>query len=172
MATFTPAGAKGANASFSVEYEGVYEALGMLKNLRQDLRRLANGDLRRESQQIGEAVRPFIEQLVASSPAPQADEVAKTVRTKSDRMVVLRIGAVQPTGLSGWRRGRAGNARWKGSIAWGVEHGPYPGSPNYYKVGRNNAGYAIGPNMGRIEQRIKPEYEKLLVHTLRRWGLI
>jgi len=185
--------------SLDIHYTGLDSALRILGSSRDGLqmldpstRRMANSQLRFGSKQIGLQLMPYVEGLVAGGAAPQAQAMSKTLTTKSDRMVVIMVGGKNPKGMSkaaaarlrrtggdppagvlrGWRSGKAGNKRWKGSLAWGVERGAFPGTPDRYKVGRSGTGHVLGSNLDAIGARAIPPYTELVRDVLKAAGLI
>jgi hypothetical protein len=117
-----------------------------------------------------DVARTTVKPLLERGPAPQSEKLATTIRHKVDRIPTIKIGAVNPP-LSGFRAGAAGNARWRTSLAWGVEKGPGPGQPNRYGIPRANQGHVIGPNLDRIQAAIVPEYEGLVRLALESAGV-
>ena len=160
----------GSDARFSIELDGLDELLSNIGGFEKDVRRLVNGQLRRESRAIAQAALPLVRRLVAAGPAPQSKKMADTVRAKSDRMPMVVLGAVNPR-LSGFRRGPRA-ARNKGSLAWGVEKGPAGGpreAPrNVYGIARRSRGYVIGPNIDRIGDAVIPAYADALLAGMKR----
>lgn len=112
-----------------------------------------NYALRQEARDIAESVRPHVALLVAMSPAPQAQALAKTVRTKPDRVPVIIVGKTNPKFGSGFRRkgeSAASTKQRRGSLAHGVIYGPKggkratPPDENYYApLQRDDKGGAI-----------------------------
>ena len=82
----------GSDARFSIELDGLDELLSNIGSFEKDVRRLVNGQLRRESREIAQAALPLVRRLVAAGPAPQSKKMADTVRAKSDRMPMIVLG--------------------------------------------------------------------------------
>lgn len=161
----------------TVEVDGVAESLAILTRAGANLRGLdtgnvymANADLRYRARMLADDLaRTTVAPLLRSAPAPQGAKIADTLRAKSDRMPVVIIAARNPR-LSGWRPGRAGNSRWRGSIAWGVERGP--ASPvNRYRIPRRPGGYVLGPNKQLIADRSRDRYRGIVADALRIAGV-
>ena len=117
---------------------------------------------------------------VASAPAPQAAAFVATLRAKSDRKIMIVLGATNPR-LSGFRRTRpAARKRAKGSLAWGVELGPAGGprtgprgghrhrSNVYGGIGRRSytSGYVFGSHMDEIGDAVAPAYMDALARAV------
>ena len=160
-----------------VTVAGLDKSLGILTKAGAQLHGLdsgkvyaANSAMRAAAKQLAERLaRTTISPLLQRASAPQGPAMARTVRPRVDRMPVVRIGATNPR-LSGWRRNPL-NSRYRGSIAFGVERGWFPGSRNYYQQNRRASGYVIGPNMGLIAQRVKPDYEAIVLAALTSAGV-
>lgn len=162
------AGADIGGGRFTFKVEGAYESIAVLNAASANVLGLDMGSVRMAKSEMRGMAKALAEQtataivrpLVHSSPAPQAHKIAETIRPKSDKLVIIRIGAVNPK-LSGWRRGSG--TRHKGSLAWGVEKGPHPSAKkNVYRVPRNEGGYAIGPNLDRIAAYVQPKYADIV----------
>jgi hypothetical protein len=163
------------SSDFSIELQGLDSLLDDLKHFQADIRKLVNGELRRESKEIATAALPTVRRLVAAGRTPQSRKMADTARAKSDRMPIVRIGAVNPK-LSGFRRG-SNSDRMRGSLAWGVEKGPAGGPrgrlrSNVYGVPRSSGGYVIGPHVGTIADAVVPAYADALERAMHNAGLL
>lgn len=179
--------ARGApGASYTLRIDGLQSCLDRFQTLEGELRRQANGDLREVAVGVAREMVPVVSRIVASGGAPQSGKVADTVRAKKDRKPLVRVGAVNPK-LSGFGRSRAGNARHKGSVAFGVEYGPGGGHrprPSPYGKAGSRGGNAQGADfypganqpLGRREQMMLQAFTDAYTHELsvvmRRWGLI
>lgn len=169
------AGTRGApGAAFTIELQGLESVLADLQYFSRDVKRLVNGELRRESKMIATAALPVIRGLVARGRPPQSEKMADTVRARYDRVPMVAVGAVNPR-LSGFRSRRPTSARAKGSLAWGVEKGPAGGPRtrprNVYGVPRSSRGYALGPGSARIADAVVPAYARALEAAMDRAGL-
>lgn len=171
-------GQRTSGAEFTVAMDGLTESLAVLTRAGAKLHDLetgavyaSNSTLRAAAKQLAERVAAdTVGPLVAAGPARQSPKMADTIRAKVDRMPVIRIGAVNPA-LSGFRRGRGANARYRTSLAWGIERGPGPGQPNRYGIPRRAGGHVIGPNLDRIARRVVPEYEPMVRLALEAAGV-
>lgn len=158
--------------SLTVRAQGLDASLKILTKAGANLHGLDSGAVFAANRQMKDAARNLAEQLarttvvplVRSGPAAQSTAMAATVRPKTDRMPIVRIGATNPR-LSGWRRS-ANSRRWRGSLAWGIERGQFPGSPDYYRAPRRNSGYVIGANIPLITRRALPLYEEIVYQAL------
>jgi hypothetical protein len=133
----------------------------------------ANREMRAAAKKIAaDVLIPQMKRTARSSPVPIARAMAETARAKSDRLIMVQVGAVNPP-LSGFKRG-VGAKRAKGrtggrmrdassrtfrtTLAWGSEFGPLggrrqpsrgsnvPGGPvNHYRVPRKESGYWVLP---------------------------
>jgi hypothetical protein len=130
-------------------------------------RTAANRQLREAAKEIAQDILiPQMKRTARSAPVPIARAMAETARAKSDRLIMVQVGGVNPP-LSGFRRG-IGTKRRKGgaagrtsgrreatsrtfrtTLAWGSEFGPLGGRAkpsrgsnvparevNHYKVAR------------------------------------
>lgn len=157
---------RGESSTFKVEIEGVDATLRLLTRSRADLLgmdqhavRAANSHIRFAAKQMGERLAStYVRPWVAAGPAPQSKAMSATVRPKSDRVITIRVGATNPR-LSGFRRG---NPRHRGSLAWGVEKGRYPGSRDLYRLPRSTRGYVIGPRLGQLAAVAAPDYRDMV----------
>jgi hypothetical protein len=171
-------GQMSSGAQFTLGVDGLQESLAVLTKAGANVRGLetgavyfANSALRAAAGQLAVDVsRTTIAPLVLAGPAPQSRAMAQTIRHKVDRMVVIRIGATNPP-LSGFKSGKAGNRRWRTSLAWGIEKGPGPGRPNRYRITRREGGHVIGPNLTLIEARTVPRYRELVRIALETAGV-
>jgi hypothetical protein len=143
-----------------------------------------NYELRQEARNIAETVRPHIALMVALSPAPQSQALAKTVRTKSDRVPVVIIGKTNPRFKSGFRRKSEAAASTKarrGSLAHGVVFGPKGGKrdtrvdENYYAPQRrDDTGGAIMRSVrhGSIFEIAAEQYVAAYLEILTHHGFV
>ena len=142
--------------------------------------RLANSQLRFEAKQVADRFgQDVVAPLVAAHGGPIGDKMADTIRPKADRLPIVRIGAVNPK-LSGFKSRNRGEAsprrnippaRWKGSLAWGLEFGPHPQSKaNRYGRGRSSGGYVLGSRMTELADKLAPLYVPLLAAAMETAG--
>ena len=154
-------------------------------------RRLAaNREMRAAAQAIGrDLLIPQMKRTARSSPTKIARAMAETARAKSDRLIMVQVGGVNPA-LSGFRRGvgvKRANGRssssgrdassrtFRTTLAWGSEFGPaggrrqpsrgdnIPARPvNHYRVPRLN------PDGGR-GYWVLPAVENVMVKAQDRW---
>lgn len=148
--------------------DSVNDFLRRLQDLGKPQRTIENAIVRGMAYQAALRLQPIVERGVRSSPAPQAAAMSATVRAKRDRMIVIRVGAVNPR-LSGWRR-RAGNSQWRGSLAWGVEKGNYPGTRDEYGVARSSVGHGVARVLPELTDKAAEAYADIILEVVRRNG--
>lgn len=118
-------------SSLSIDVDGMTETLRAFRGLETDIRRQANGELRKAA---GDCARGLVAELrasAASSGVPVAPRVAATARVKSDRLPAVSIGGAKRVGRYGAPAAR---------LLWGSEHGPrsdinrfgVPAGPGYW----------------------------------------
>lgn len=144
----------------------------------------ANRELRTAAKSIAtDILIPQMKRTARTAPDKIARAMAETARAKSDRIVVVQVGGVNPP-LRGFKRGvghkrargrtmstgRDSTSRnWRTTLAWGSEFGPWPGGRavkadksrggfvNHYRVARTSRGYwvipAITDVMGKAQAR-------------------
>ena len=181
--------------------DGLQDALGgiadgLVWNDKGDLiprKTAANREMRQAAKRIAKDVLvPEMQRTASSAPVPIARAMAATARAKSDRLIMVQVGGVNPP-LSGFRRGigtkrRALGARGRTSgkreatsrtfrttLAWGSEFGPKGGrrkptrgsnipggAVNHYKVPRNERGYWALPAVENVMGRAQDLWEEAL----------
>lgn len=153
-------------------------------------RTAANRELRGAAKDIArDLLIPQMKRTARSSPVPIARAMAETARAKSDRIIAVQVGGVNPP-LSGFRRGRgvkrAGGRRsssgrdatsrtFRTTLAWGSEFGPKGGrrlptrgnniparAVNHYKVPRNERGYWVLPAVQDVMTKATQRYREAL----------
>lgn len=125
-----------------------------------------NSELRRASKEIAEELIPVLRSSARGT--PQAAGIAATARAKSDRIVRVSLGTVNPPWAS-WGRGRSAAART--AVAFGSNYGPR-GSVNYYQASRNDAGYYVEPAVKRAEDNAMERYKAALIRIARKYGAL
>lgn len=127
-----------------------------------------NRELRAVSKLIASDLLPEVRAAVAASGAPQAAAMAATARVHSDRVPVVAVGKVNPKFSTRFRGGDT--KRRRGALAHGVVYGPLGGKrsttarENYYRIGRDSSGGALGASM-----RTGPIYDKACEAYLKQW---
>jgi len=169
----------------SVKVTGVAELEAFLRDqiAREDLNP-AKGQLRQGTKTIAnDYLIPELKATAASSGVPIAPAMAATARTRTDRLVVVTIGRVNPK-LSGFKsavgiakaekQGRKRHSQsMRTSLAWGSDLGPHPSNPgNPYGVPRNEQGYWVRATIARpdVFQTVKEKYQELLGQILNDYG--
>lgn len=177
------------------DIHGLAEVRRLLARIAREDLNVANRELRQGTKRIANDVLiPALKQSARASGVPIAPKMADTLRTRTDRFIHVRVGAVNPK-LSGFKKGqgtqkirRRGNASassqgYRTTLAWGSELGPWPnghavkkdgskGAPvNHYKVGRSRSHWvASGANAPGTWQSVKRAYQGLLNQILRDYG--
>lgn len=164
-------------AGTSVQVHGLVE---LVRELKGPTFRDVNAALRLHARSIADDLAPHIRLAVRLSPAPQARGMSDTIRTKNDRLPVVVIGKVNPKFSTEKRfTRRTGNsARRRGAIAHGVIYGPKgghpagPGGVNFYRIGRDDSGGALGRSLkqGPMMQRASDAYLDAYTNVLRAHG--
>lgn len=187
---FTFFGQNRGSGGMYVTWENLDVVRIILANTEDGLRTTANREMRQGTVKIAnEVVIPALKQSAASSGVPIAPAMADTMRAKSDRVVTVRVGAVNPK-LSGFKRGvgegrakKTGNQhlKWgsatsrnyRTTLAWGSEMGPGSTSHgNHYAVARNESGYWVQPgiNSNGTLEKVKAAYAKLLDSIIEKYS--
>ena len=129
----------------------------------------ARKEIRTASKQIAERhLIPELKASAGSSPVPIASRMADTARARSDRVVFVKVGAVNPR-LSGFRRGQA---KYRTGMAWGSERGPVPGArvDNYGVPYVGDRGYWVRPAVEKTGSKAADEYAAMLHRVMRKYG--
>jgi hypothetical protein len=155
-----------------VTFENLDRVNAILAEVEDSLKKTASGEMRAGAKDIAnQIVIPQLKRAARSSPIRMSRALAETARAKSDRVVMVQIGGVNPP-LEGFRRGvgegraqgkktstgRVSTSRtWRTTLAWGSELGPWPGGRapradgsrgapvNHYRAARNESGYWVQP---------------------------
>jgi hypothetical protein len=182
-------------ASFDIH--GVDEVRRLMTRIAREDLNPAKRDLRQGTKKIAQEVLiPALKMSALASGVPIAPKMADTMRARTDRIINVRVGAVNPR-LSGFRKGvgvqrapmrRRGNAAassqgYRTTLAWGSERGPWPngravrkngsaGAPvNHYGVARSRSHWvASGANAPGTWRALKDAYQDLLNRILRNYG--
>lgn len=159
------------------EYVKVIGLKALVTPLRGKAFKDVNRELRVVSKKIAAEVRPEVVSAVRQSRAPQAFPMADTTRVKSDRIPVLSVGAVNPKFARHTFRRPSGSAKLRrGAMAHGVVYGTKggrrKGGGDYYKIGRDESGGALGKSLsgGRAMRKAKRAYLREYGKVLRRYG--
>ena len=185
--------------------DGLQDALGgiadgLVWNDKGDLiprKTAANREMRQAAKRIAKDVLvPEMQRTASSAPVPIARAMAATARAKSDRLIMVQVGGVNPP-LSGFRRGigtkrralgaagrtsgkrEATSRTFRTTLAWGSEFGPKggrarpsrgantPSGPvNHYKVPRKEAGYWVLPAVDDVHDRATGRWEDAVNHII------
>lgn len=142
-----------------IEIDGLKECLDAFKSLDTELRKNANGELRKASKAIAKDLIP----LLGGSGAPQEAAILAAAGPKPDRYVVVAVPNRKPK-LSGVKKTPAAMAKRLGFAIEGGSaaeqfHGPAYGS-------------MVARHIDRIARQAIPRYERELVAIMRKYGLI
>lgn len=176
--------------------DGLYDVQRTLALIAAEDLNVAKRELRQGTKRIAEErLIPALWMGANSSGVPIAPALAQTARARTDRVVTVRIGAVNPK-LSGFKRGKASkrggrqllnpttdrnsktpqkaySQEQRTSLAWGSDLGPHPSNPvNHYGVPRNNRGYWVKSTVAAngTWESVAKAYEDLLDQLLRDYG--
>jgi len=140
------------SGGFYVTWDNVASVQRVMNDIEDSLRKQMNGELRTAAKQIADdEVIPELIRSAGASGVPIAPKMAATARAKSDRMVMVQIGGVNPklSGFKAYKRSKgkklksgrdATSKNYRTTLAWGSDRGPYPGSTvNHYAVGRSSS---------------------------------
>ena len=132
---------------FGIQVEGIAQTLKALNKLSKE----GNKAAKAEAMKIAEVLASRIRARLNSSPDPRYRALAASVRVGSDRVPVIRIGALANPKVSG-----GGGPR---ELVIGLEFGADQSGPNGWRFpprtprfGRGNHGYYIFPT-ARVNQR-------------------
>jgi hypothetical protein len=166
----------------SVHVTGLVELVAQLKG---PAFRDVNQAMRPMARSIADELRPHVELALRLSPAPQAKAMAGTVRTKSDRVPVMVIGATNPKFSAHKFTHKGETARQRklrrGSLAHGVIFGPKGGKrstaadENYYAPQqRDDSGGPLMRSMrtGALYDRAVKAYMDGYLHILTHYGFV
>lgn len=153
-------------------------------------RTAANREMRAAAKSIAQDLLiPQMKRTARVSRTRIAPAMAETARAKSDRLIMVQVGGVNPA-LSGFRRG-VGRKRAKGqaasgrdassrtfrtTLAWGSEFGPKggrskagrtgwraPSGPvNHYRAPRNESGYWVLPAVRDVQARAIDRFQRAI----------
>jgi hypothetical protein len=141
-------------------------------------RRLAaNREMRNAAKDIAARVLiPEMHRTAQLSRTKIAPAMSETARAKSDRLIMVQVGGVNPKGLRGFKRGvgskrangrTAANGRdassqnYRTTLAWGSEFGPHPSNRfNRYGAPRNEGGYWVIPAVERVWDKAVDRWEE------------
>jgi hypothetical protein len=146
-------------AGTKIGVEGLDECLKALNGLSGELRKNANGELRRASKSIANDIIP----MLGGSGSPQEAKILAAAGPKSDRYVVVALPNRKP-GLSGLRKVPAARAK---AIGWAIETGSmYP--PFHYPATSS----LVGHHRDAIARMAIPRYTAVLTDIFRKYGLL
>lgn len=142
-----------------ISIEGIDECLRAFQNLEGELRKNANGELRRASKAIAQGLTP----MLGGSGAPQERAIIAAAGPKSDRYVVLAVPNRKPA-LSGLRKTPAAQAK---KLGFAIEGGS--AEPQFKNPAK---GGIVGKNRNAIASYAIPRYVQAVVGIMKKNGLI
>lgn len=142
-----------------ITIEGIDDCLRAFGSLEGELRKNANGELRRTSKAIAAGLVP----LLGGSPSPQERAFLDAAAPKSDRYVVLAVPSRKPK-LAGLRRTPAAEAK---RLAWAIENGS-----GYAPFRSPPAGGLVARNRDKITARAVPQYTRAMIDIMRKYRLL
>ena len=151
-----------------VTVSGVREVQAVLDQIAKVNLNMAKRELRDGTQRIAQRdLIPELKRGAASSGVPIAARIADTSRARKDRLIIVKVGAVNPK-LSGFKRGQG---KYKTTVALGSNYGP-KGDFKGYTVDRNPSGWWVQPtvNSNQTFARIKAAYVDLLTDILKKYS--
>lgn len=167
-----------AQPPLDAEWVGVERVQAVLSLIERDKLNVAKKELRAGAKEIAQEVLiPALMREAETSGVPIAPIMAATARAKSDRIVTVRIGSVNPK-LSNWRSKGTGKPRGAKSksrrttLAYGSDRGPHPSSKaNYYATSRDKSHY-VQPTVdaNATWQEVVARYRALLNRLLSDYG--
>lgn len=150
-------------AGTNITIVGIEECLRAFQGLDKELRKNANGELRKASRQIASGIVQKIPGYAAGTGAPQAPAIAKAAGPKSDRYVVVAVPNKKPK-MKGLKKTPAAKAKL---IGWAVEGGS--GYPPFH---RPVAGSLVSSHREELAQYAIPLYTKAVADIMRKYDLI
>ena len=183
----------------TVDIHGLRDVQAVLANIRTQDLNVAKRDLRQGTKKIAQdTLIPALTMAANSSGVPIAPAMAKTMRARTDRIVTVQVGGVNPK-LSGFKRGvgakkakvrtiegraaTSSSQSYRTTLAWGSERGPWPGGRaarrdgtrgepvNHYAVPRSRSHWVVsGAQAPGTFNAVKAAYRDLLRRILREYG--
>jgi hypothetical protein len=163
----------------NVSISNLVEVRAALSEIQDDYLKETSKNLRRYTRILAnDTLIPGLKRGAAASGVPIAPAMADTARAKADRIVTVRIGAVNPK-LSGFRPGvgakkagqlatrKGGHTKssqsYRTTLAWGSDRGPYPGATvNHYAVGQSKSHWVLPTLTGPLFNEVKDKYTAYL----------
>ncbi len=143
----------------SIEVDGLAECLAAFNQLEGELRRNANGELRRASAQVA---REVVIPMLGGGGAPQESKIVAAAGPKSDRYVVVAVPARKPR-LSGLRKTPAASAKLLG---WALEKGS--GAPQFHHP---RPGGLVATHTAAMTAKAVPKYRAVVEAIMAKYGL-
>jgi hypothetical protein len=146
-------------AGTGITIEGVDVCLAAFRSLDAELRKGANGELRKASTQIAAAIPG----MLGGSGAPQEAKILAAAGPKSDRYVVVSVPARKPS-MSGLRKTPAAASK---RIGFALERGS--DAPQFHHPA---PGALVARHAPQIAAYAVPRYEQALHALMVKYGLI
>lgn len=149
--------------NITVEIQGLDECLNAFKSLEGQLKKNANGDLRKASKAIALGIVGMFPTFANSTGAPQAGAIARAAGPKSDRYVVIAVPSKKPK-LSGLKKTPADEAK---RLGFAIE-----GGSDYPAFHNPQAGSLVQNHTAAMIAYAVPRYEAAVAELLRKYDLI
>jgi hypothetical protein len=156
-------------AGSTFDVTGLVAVKAVLNTIAKEDLNEARKEIRTASKAIAEKhLIPALKRSAGSSGVPIASRMADTSRARSDRIVFVAIGAVNPK-LSGFKRGQS---KYRTGMAWGSERGPVPDARvnNYAVPFRGDRGYWVRSATEATGPKAAEEYTAMLHRVMRKYG--
>lgn len=148
----------------NIKIEGIEECLEAFKSLDRELRKNANGELRKASKEIAKGIiATKLPHYAEGSGSPQAAKIVKAAAPKSDRYVVIGVPQRKPR-LSGMKNTPASQAK---AIGWAIE-----GGSDYPPFHNPAVGSLVARHRRELAEYAVPRYSTELTRIMQKYGLI
>jgi hypothetical protein len=185
-------------SSFAVDFSAVGDMLKDLNDARDALNAMDNvrgirgtqgyspagtrmtRELRKQVKTMSDGVIvPALHRQAAATGDRLTNKMARTARSKQDRLPVVKVGSVNPK-IAGFLRTKTGvRNRARGALAWGSERGPWgPDAPSglgkrkgRYARPRNPGGYWVSQAISNpfVQRRIVDAYGEVVNAIFAKW---
>lgn len=147
----------------SIKVEGVEECFAAFQSLERELRKNANGELRKASKEIAKGIVAKLPGYARGTGSPQAEKIVKAAGPKSDRYVVVGVPQRKPR-LSGMKRTTASQAK---AIGWAIE-----GGSQYPPFHGPKQGSLVSDHKQDLMNYAAPRYSAELHRIMSKYGLV
>lgn len=142
---------------------GLDECLKAFNGLEKELRKNANGELRKASKEIAGGLVQMLPSNIAGTSSPQASVIVAAAGPKSDRYVVVAVPNKKPR-LSGLKKTPAAQAK---RLGWAIE-----GGSDYPAFKGPQAGSIASNHREKMAKYAIPRYTSALAGIMRKYQLI